>query len=68
MGNYLKLYALISGDIATPGNDYERITNRELELNTKGYFPRKFESSAAIKNQSYHSEMRGGPVICHSHR
>ena len=41
MGNYLQLYALISGDIATPGNDYERITNRELELNTKGLVPKK---------------------------
>ena len=41
MGNYLQLYALISGDIATPGTDYESITNRELELNTKGLVPRK---------------------------
>lgn len=36
-----KLYALISDDIATPGTDYESITNRELALNTKGLVPKK---------------------------
>ena len=36
-----KLYAMISDDIATPGTDYESITNRELALNTKGLVPKK---------------------------